>query len=258
MDKNAYLQAFRTEADAFIVAVERGLDARVPPCPAWTVGQLGVHLGSVYSLVSAVTRAQAVEREDVKRVLDEVNRVRAEREADPEFARSPKLVDWIRSAADAVEVALRDADPAQSVWTLGLPHQTAGFWHRRMAQETAVHRWDAESAHGAARPIDRALAVDGIDETMTALLPRRRRQSQVKGEGETYLVRATDTGDVWRVRFDGDAIELGRNAAPADLTMSGAASDVLLVLWQRLPPGAIQVDGDPAKLDRYFELVPPN
>ena len=258
MDKNAYLDSFRTEVDAFIAAVDRGLDVRVPACPGWTVGDLGVHLGGVYTMVAAVNRAKALERDQVRRVLDEVGKARAGWAADEEFAQSPRLIEWLRSAADDVEAVLREVDPAQPVWTLGLPHQTAGFWHRRMAQETVVHRWDAESAHGAARPIDPALAADGIDETMTALLQRRRRQSQVQGQGETYLFRATDTGNVWRVRFDGDAIEVRRDAAPTDLTLSGPASDVLLVLWQRLPRERIQIDGDPAKLDRYFALVPPN
>ena len=37
-----------------------------------------------------------------------------------------------------------------------------GFVIRRMAQETAIHRWDAESAAGTVTPVESTLASDGI------------------------------------------------------------------------------------------------
>ncbi|HEX2173966.1 MAG TPA: maleylpyruvate isomerase family mycothiol-dependent enzyme [Dehalococcoidia bacterium] len=258
MDKNDYLRAFRSEADDFLTAAGRGLKARVPSCPAWAVGDLLVHLGGVYAFVAAIGRERAIDRADVKLVNDAVEETNATLRNDPEFARSPRALDWFRESADRLEAVLRDLDPAQPVWTLSPQYQTGGFWHRRMAQETAVHRWDAEAAHGTARPIETSLAVDGIEETAVVLIPRRRRASKTAGQGETYLIRPTDADGVWRVRFDGDQVTVERSAGSADVTLSGPASDLLLFLWQRVPRDRIKVEGDPAKLDRYFELAPPN
>jgi hypothetical protein len=50
------------------------------------------------------------------------------------------------------------------------PDQTVGFWARRMALETVVHRVDAEQARGAVAPVDAALATDGIDEILVIML----------------------------------------------------------------------------------------
>jgi hypothetical protein len=50
------------------------------------------------------------------------------------------------------------------------PDQTVGFWARRMALKTVVHRVDAEQARGAVAPVDAALGTDGIDEIFVIML----------------------------------------------------------------------------------------
>lgn len=60
--------------------------------------------------------------------------------------------------------ARRPEDPAGSWHT---SDQEVGFWIRRMAQETVIHRIDAELATGQpVAPVPAGLAVDGIDETL--------------------------------------------------------------------------------------------
>ncbi len=57
--------------------------------------------------------------------------------------------------------------PEEHAFTWYGPDQSVGFWIRRMAQETVIHRVDAELAAGsqiAAIPAD--LAADGIDELL--------------------------------------------------------------------------------------------
>ena len=44
--------------------------------------------------------------------------------------------------------------------------QTVGFWYRRMALETVVHRVDVETGFGVPRAVNAELAVDGIDEVV--------------------------------------------------------------------------------------------
>ena len=58
----------------------------------------------------------------------------------------------------------------------------AGFWARRQAQELAIHRWDAQTAAGEPRPIDRALAVDGIQEVFD-ILPERPGVAPIRRRG---------------------------------------------------------------------------
>jgi hypothetical protein len=51
------------------------------------------------------------------------------------------------------------------------PDQTVGFWIRRMAQETVVHRVDAElAAEVAPGAIPDDIALDGIDEFLIAFI----------------------------------------------------------------------------------------
>jgi len=47
----------------------------------------------------------------------------------------------------------------------------AGFWVRRMAHETIVHRADARHAAGDATDIPADLAADAIDEWLTVMSP---------------------------------------------------------------------------------------
>ncbi len=65
-------------------------------------------------------------------------------------ARSPPATTRARCCAPSTPTLrerLTARDPARRRRGRGGPReQTVGFWIRRMAQETAVHRWDAESA----------------------------------------------------------------------------------------------------------------
>ena len=71
----------------------------------------------------------------------------------------------------AVTPDTREAlDPGTPAWTWG-HRQDVGFTSRRVAQETAVHCWDALTAIDCSEPIDRTLAVDGIDEFLDEVLP---------------------------------------------------------------------------------------
>jgi MDMPI C-terminal domain/Mycothiol maleylpyruvate isomerase N-terminal domain len=103
------------------------------------------------------------------------------------------------------------------------PDQTAGFWRRRMAQETVVHRVDAESAHGRASPVPAALAAE--------------------------------TGDRWQVRLLPTGIEVGPGQATADASAAGGAADLLLWLWGRGPADPLGRTGDPALVPRVRELA---
>ena len=73
-------------------------------------------------------------------------------------------------AALTAEFAARS--PESPAFTWYGPDQTVGFWIRRMAQETVIHRVDAELGAGVASiaPIPADLAHDGIDEFLVAFV----------------------------------------------------------------------------------------
>src|SRR5205085_4835630 len=100
------------------------------------------------------------------------------------------------------EFATRKPEDAAGSWYT--PDQTVGFWIRRMAQETVIHRIDAELGTGQqVAPIPADLAVDGIDELLKIFVAYSVAEwasafTDILGSspGRTYSVRADDAA--WR------------------------------------------------------------
>lgn len=170
------------------------------------------------------------------------------------------LLPLFHQTAARTEDILWSVAPEEPVWTWWPADQTAGFWQRRMAHETAVHRWDAQVAHNFTEPIESNLAADGIDETFDVMLPRRRGAvpDVPLGAGESFHFHRTDGPGEWLVRFEPDGPVVSREHAKADVAVRGPASDLVLFLWHRIPAARLDVVGDATRLERYFELVPPS
>ncbi len=105
-----------------------------------------------------------------------------------------------------------------------------------------MHRWDAESASGDPSGFDPILAADGIDETVDAYATRV--DEFPTTSTWTLAVHAVDTGDRWHLTVTPNGITTVRGGGPADVVLSGAASDLLLVLSNRLEDSTITVAGD--------------
>jgi uncharacterized protein (TIGR03083 family) len=219
------------------------------------------HLGAVYTSIAKNIR--------VGKGADVVNELE-DLELPPDIHRwfeqgrtaesaPPSTVDWFEASASSLEEALRASDPADRTWTWLPSDQSVGFWMRRMAHETTVHRWDAQLAVGEPEPIPATLAADGVDEALTVYQPRWcRPESSRPGSGESVHFHQTDGDGEWVVRFEGEGMEVSREHARADVAVRGPASDLLLFLWHRIPASRLDVQGDAAMLERYFELVPPD
>jgi hypothetical protein len=112
-----------------------------------------------------------------------------------------------------------------------------------MAQETAVHRIDAELAIGAPTPVDAELAVDGVDEILVIMLAGD--WSDEPDDGATGQRVAISTGGrTWLVTLEREAVSIDEEAGDADATLSGDPSDVLLWLWGRAPDERLTRSGD--------------
>ena len=239
-----YVAHIRREAGALADAARLGLDAPSPSCPGWSVATLVKHTGLVHQWVAHMVETGATERADF--------------EALPRAPADNELVDWFAAGAARLAGTLEAAPDDAAVWNWSVDRpRTVGFWRRRMAHETAVHRWDVELAHGRARPVDAELAADGIDELLGTYLPADVDEKAGSGVtlGGTLHLHTTDTPGEWLVAVDDDRVELLREHGKGDAAVRGPASDVLLFLWKRVPASAVEVLGDGAVVERWAQVV---
>lgn len=234
-----YLEHVKAAGERIARVAEGHLDEPVPSCPGNTVGSLLIH-----------TQAFCM------RVADGLAG------ADTDFNRldSDVLAGHRREHKRLVR-ELGAKDPDQGMWSWG-SDQHARFWFRRSAQELAVHRWDFESAVGDHLPCDPTLAADGVDEFLREFGKSPPPEMGFKGAAElldapdrTFLFEVTDLPTAWTVRSAGDHFEIASRGDTADVTARGPASDLLLFLWGRVPPSALEVSGDASLLDRWQERV---
>ena len=227
MEPRAYLECLARDGAAFAAAARRGLDASVPSCPDWTVDELLGHLGTVHAWQRTILAEHPQERIPF-----------------PVQPPAEDRIAWFEAnLSQLVDEATR-ADPDEPMWSWAPPH-SARFWIRRAAQETAVHRWDAEGAHGPPGPIDAELAADGIQELFDVFMPRLDRRTPVAGAaGQTLHVHCTDVPGEWIIRFAPGGTEIERGHAKGDGAIRGAAGDLLILLWGREPAGPVETVGD--------------
>ncbi|MET9354652.1 maleylpyruvate isomerase family mycothiol-dependent enzyme [Streptomyces sp. NPDC006617] len=240
MEFTRFLDRLATDHDRLRGVVESAPDAPVPTCPGWTVADLTRHVGEVY-LHKAAAMRDGVEPEPWP----------PEEFADEE---PTALLDRGYTALRA-EFAARAPEDLAGTW-YG-PDQSVGFWIRRMAQETVVHRIDAELATGApVTPVPDDLAVDGVDELLKVFAAYAVAEwgeyftEILDGSpGHTFLVRAGDDA-AWRVRTGPGEFTVtdGAGDGTADVTLSGPPESVLRSLWNRAGADGdtgLAVDGDP-------------
>jgi hypothetical protein len=106
---------------------------------------------------------------------------------------------------------------------------------------------DAELAHGAVTPFDADFAADGVDELIMGFFGRGT-ADPVAGP-RTLQVVAADAGQQWQATLIPDGartVSVRRGDGAADATLTGPASALYLLLWNRAPAGAdeVRVTGD--------------
>lgn len=214
-----------------------GVGAPVPTCPGWTVADLLVHTADVYRHKTFVLTTGATEWP----VGDTWRRPHPAPDGAPD-----RFDEELASLVDALDAT----DPSMPVWTWWPADQTAGFWWRRMAQETVVHRADAEAAAGAVTPVDAGLAVGGVDEALDLFLVPDVQPGSVEGPPQTVHLHATDAPGEWLVGLGPEGVTVARGHAKGDAAARGTASDLLLWLWGRGPVERLQLFGDEGAMTR--------
>ena len=235
-------------------ASQAGLGADVPTCPGWTVADLIKHTGYVHRWAAR----NIIEQPDAAIDDDSEQDVLAGGPADAE------LLGWFRDGYAALAGTLRAADPAMCA-PVFLPNTTSplGFWARRQAHETGVHRADAELAAGRTPAFDSDFAADGIDELIMGFAARTRRPP-AGGEGRSMLIRAADAAAErgWRITWAaekgtrGTAERVPPGDDRADCVLTGPAAGLYLTLWNRvdMPAAHVTAEGDPAVAAAWREV----
>jgi len=223
VDTSPLLKQLRSEVEQFgqlvTAALPGSADSPVPACEGMVLAELVRHLGSVHHLVTDWVR--------------DGRRPTAWTQA-PEVGQD--LAGWaLRGSADMLE-ALTGHSPTQPCATWSATDRTVGFWIRRMAHETAVHRVDAAQAVGELWRVDPELAEDGVAEALELWLGTRL-GSDVGGSGRAVrlIARAETSGAVvdWTVRPLKTIVEFGAGPANVDVTLSGTPAALWAWTWGR-------------------------
>ncbi|KAA2264883.1 maleylpyruvate isomerase family protein [Solihabitans fulvus] len=209
-----------------------GPDTSVPTCPGWTVQKLVAHVARVHGWA-----AEALRTSPTAPV--------------PDFPSAPRdwdeLLAWWDERRDTLLDRLRSTPPDAPAWTFSSPDgpSFAGFWARRQAHETAVHRLDAEHAlAGSDNPsvlptllFEPEFAADGIEEMLFDMMPRVRSHWAESPATGRVLLHAADVGRAWEVRLAaGELPEVGPtrdSATTEDASIVGTADAVYRATWGR-------------------------
>ncbi len=224
----AFLASFRSDVARILAVAPDRLTSPTPGCPGWDVADVVRHTGEMYLRRRAtITSALSLQ------------------EAEP-LPRGPQpgedLMAWYAHEAELLLHELETRDEDEPTWTRWPAEQRIGFWARRMAQETLVHRADIDLAGGDPLALDENLALDGIDEILRIFLCGAAWEGQTPSALTQRTVRIDAGGVVTRVRLAHRWVNVSTTDGPADAGISGSPADLLLWLWGR--PADVNMDGD--------------
>ncbi len=230
LDRARHLEVLRQSGNRLADAASTGGPGDpVPACPGWALRDLLLHIGGVHRWATSY-------------VLTGRTGPTTEEEDRSYFERVPddRLVGWYREGLASLVDALVTADESLDCWTFLPTSSPLAFWTRRQAHETAIHSADADAAVGRASAFPADFAADGVDELLYGFLSRPGRTRPV-----SVAIRPTDRTECWTVRDAEDGrLVVVPEIAGAACQVSGPASDLYLLLWNRGDLGALEVTGD--------------
>lgn len=210
------------------------LDEPVAHLNRWKVRDVVAHLGGVHRWAVRIVQARSMEG--------------------PGFTKSKldgaELCDWFEEGARMLLDLLDDTDLAEPCPNFNPGSDaTVGWWARRQAHESSVHRWDVEKAIGKPTAIAGDVAVDGVDEFLDVFVRTRGKQTLASA----LRLRTTRPRAGWTLtpatkpgRIDVATAASGP-AHEAAATVSGTPEALLLALWgrQTATEAKLSIEGDP-------------
>lgn len=214
--------------------------ARVPGCPDWSVRDLVTHVGEVHrSWAAVVSAGPSAEPPSADAVGDTTPH--------------GDLLAWSAESTNVLLAALEAAgDPDRGCWTwwgaAGAP-STVGAVARHQVQEAAVHAYDAQEAAGHPEPLPRDVAIDGIGEFIEV----SHGSSGAWPHPPARVALHADEGSRWVIDLGADGARAAGESTDPDAVVRASASDLLLLLYGRIPLERAQVEGDRTLAERLFD-----
>jgi hypothetical protein len=226
---------FSEQAEMFRKAVtDADPAAQVPTRPGWTVQDLVVHVARFLETSTAYLRTGS--RNPM-------------RPPAPRGGLSPlEYLDLQVAEAGEVLTAVPGNRP---VWTFSpAAPDLSWVWHRRIAHETVLRRFDAQTVVRQVATTDTDLCVDGIDEVLTTIVAAKLDGDSPSEVSGTAVVRPTDVPESWLISLTEGEVPQTRAAAPGeegDAQVTGDAELVYFWLWNRM--NLKEMTGDRRVLD---------
>ncbi|MDJ0463776.1 maleylpyruvate isomerase family mycothiol-dependent enzyme [Streptomyces sp. H27-C3] len=218
-------------------------DMQVPTCPGWPLRTLIGHVGQQHRWTAELVRTGEQ--------LTTPDPQQADPGAPGEWAR------WLHEGAQVLIHAIRQTGADTEIRTF-LGPRPAAFCLRRMLSDTCVHHYDAAFATDTAFRIADDLAADVISEILDllstpALETAKPEIAELRGRGEKIGFRPTLTQG-WVITRTPEGLRGERGPVEADVVVSGAVADLMLVVSRRIPPkeDRVSVQGDRALLDHWL------
>ena len=231
-----YDRLAREELDRICaVARHRDLNDSVPSCPHWSLRDLLVHLGRVYSFYAEMTRTGSEKPFPFSDIpAPEIN---------TEIA-------WIQQAFEDFRSVVGIREPDEFAWSF-TPNKTVAWVNRRALHETLIHRFDVELSVGDVSAVDPGVASDCVDEFLESFFLGRASDAE-KPLGSVHL-HCTDVDGEWIIESVGGEFVMRREHAKGDVAVRGKAVDLAQLLWRRLPlsSGRFEIFGDAAVADTF-------
>lgn len=229
--------------DAARTALPQGARNQVPGCPGLTLGETVRHVGAVHRVARLWVAHGRQPQQWQRAPLD------------------GDVVTFVRTGLSELVAELANHDPAAPCDTWWPADRTCGFWRRRMAHETTVHRVDVQASAGVpVDAVDDPVALDGIDEVLFLWFAHRLGElGMASPQHGTVGISGGDRH--WLAVF-----EPGRSAArrvgqvdarAADAVVSGRPMPLYLWMWGRAPDQTVEISGDPEAAAQLWALLRP-
>lgn len=229
LDVTLFRRSIGADAARIAELADSHASSKVTHCPGWDITRLAGHVGRVHRMAVGV-------------LMNSVDGF-AEPGTLEKPPSDPTLVsDYVRQGAAQLDTVLASRDPRSPCWNFLHEPMHAYFWFRRMAHETAVHRFDAENAtdpevDGAGTDsswsVPPSVAVDGVDEYFVMVRERLLTARNLTTLGGTLHLHATDAPGEWTISVVDSKINVEPGHAKGDAAIRGTAKDLLMGVWGR-------------------------
>ena len=233
-----------------------GPEAAVPTAPDWNAAALVEHLGQTQHWVAEILERRVTDPAQLPTEM-------AVMPADPQSWPA-----WLGESAARAAAAASDAALEAPVWNAAGDERTGGqFWLHSLLNEAVIHGFDATAAAAGTAAaaaetydIDADVAAELVTNHLAMLTSptwaaqRSDSADALRGNGETLRWHATDVSDLetsgdWFVERQPDGAQWQHRNDTADVTVSGPAGSLLLIVTRRLSltegqADAVTIDGD--------------